>query len=912
VLAALLAVGQGLAREPEGKAAVDALYQRARALRLAGKWQEATRMYEKVVEKAREVFGPDHINTSTLTLNLAGMYQEMGLYRKAEPLYAGTVKALEASKGKDDLDVATALNNLALLYQAMGRCARAESLFERSGKIREAKLGKDHLAVAQSLNNLASLYQDMGLYAKAEARYRRALTIREGKLGKDHLDVAITLNDLASLCQAMHQYDKAEVWFKRTLKIREARLDSNHPDIAAALNNLGLLYRDMGQPARASDLFERSGRIWQARLGEDHPYVATSLNNQALVHADLGQHARAEQLYLRGLKIREGRLGNDHPLVARSLEHLALLYGRTGKANKATRLFDRARRIARRHIAAILPALTGSDKAAFFAGTPARSKLEMALSLALASKDEELLARSASWLLNGKGMDQEGLASALLLVRDSDDADLGKVAGQLLAVREQLARLMLSQPPPGQEKHYLQRSDELTVQEQELSKQLRQAGSKAAVPWVEPADLRKALPAGVAFIDVAHFRLFDFKAKPEKAWRPPHCAAWVTVKNGPVRLVDLGPAEQIDAAIKRFREALHSAGKHIKQHGEEKSEQVLREPLEALSRLVLHPLLPHAGTATRWLVSPDGNLWLIPFEALLLKDGRYAVEKYQISYASSGRYVLPPVPVNVKRSAPLVLADPDFDLVPDRARTTRSPAPVEEESRSLLTTLRLGSVRRLEGTAAEARAIAPSLQAYARAAPRVCLRERALESVFKRTRNPRVLVLSTHGFFLPDQETPRDDRGGVDKVGPGKKWENPLLRCGLLLAGCNNAAKVGDGDDGVLTGLEVVGTDLRGCDLVVLSACDTGLGEVQSGEGVAGLRQAFQLAGAQAVVSTLWQVPDKQSARLMALFFQNLSKGQSKAEALRAAKLKIVEERREDFAAAHPFFWAAFTLTGQP
>jgi CHAT domain-containing protein len=316
------------------------------------------------------------------------------------------------------------------------------------------------------------------------------------------------------------------------------------------------------------------------------------------------------------------------------------------------------------------------------------------------------------------------------------------------------------------------------------------------------------------------------------------------------------------------------------------------------------------------------------------------VEQYEIRYLVSGRDLITrPIAASLKPTTPIVFADPNYDLNQNETKLADDPkgrgggAAKDDAKRDNAKTRdveaaksasALPKVSRLPGTAIEATAIKSSLASYAHGQPIVYTDTRALESTFKSVRRPRVVVLATHGFFLPDQKVSQDtlDNGGESAANErsvpalldadGQPIENPLLRCGLLLAGCNSRTKGQTGsDDGILTGMEIIGTDLRGTELVVLSACETGLGQIHNGEGVAGLRQAFQLAGAQSVVATLWQIPDSDSSAIMSTFFEKLAGGDSKVESLRQAQLARIATLRQRYAAAPPVFWAAFTVTGR-
>ncbi len=851
---------------------------------------------------------------------------EQGKLEQAIPFVEQAVRLAPRAFGPDDLQTADLHNRLGKLYYLTSQFAPAEAQFRHSLRIREGKLGPDHPLVAEAVNNLAIQFLQQGRYAEAEAPLRRALAIQE-RTTPDDTPVADRLDNLAFLLQRLDRNAEATKLFTRALEIRRAKRGEEHIETAQSLRNVAEQLAHDGKPEQARKYFEQSLRIWEAKGGPTHRKVAIGLHDLACLHLRQGRPDEAIPLMERSIKIQRANGGKEDPEVSvgEVLSNLAWAHAARGDWKRAAAAMDEAQRIYLRFVNYSLPAQPESEQLTFLR-TRFQPTVYRGLSLGLAARDDAgVAALSAAWVLNGKGVAHQALAERALLDRDRKDPAARQLVGKLDTVRAEQARLKYQAGGP--EAARARRLAELAETETDLVKQLgeRRGRSRKGDAWVSLESVRKALPEDAVLIEVARFPRMSFKVgdkSPAEEWY----VAWVipAAGKGDVRVVELGPAEEIDDAVWAVRLALQKGLATVARLGEAKAEKQLHGPLDALSRRVIQPLLKHAGPARRWVISPDGELWLVPWAALRLGDGRYVVEGHEVRYAVSGRDLVAKRHT-AKPAVPLVLADPDFDLKPAAAKVAVGPKPARAGVRSGS----LGGMRweRLPGTAAEAKTIGPALQRMAGAKPRVLTGARATESAFKAAASPRVLVLSTHGFFLEDQvASPAEYAAGpggrgivrleqpVRRPRPKKADgppENPLLRCGLVLAGANHPEKAVGADDGYLTGLEIAGADLRGTELVVLSACETGLGQVQQGEGVSGLRQAFQLAGARAVAATLWKVADRETAQLVGAFFDQLARKRPPAAALRAAQLAMIRQRRAASGAAHPYYWAAFTLTGR-
>ncbi|MBE9098235.1 tetratricopeptide repeat protein [filamentous cyanobacterium LEGE 07170] len=873
-----------------------------------GNYAAAEPLYQRSLTIRETALGDTHPDVAISLNNLAELYRLQGNYAAAEPLYQRSLTILETVLGETHPTVATSLNNLALLYQDQGNYVAAEPLYQRALSIYETVLGDTHPDVAQSLNNLAVLYQSQGNYVAAEPLYQRALSIYETVLGDTHPGVAQSLNNLAVLYQDQGNYGAAEPLYQRALSIYETVLGDTHPGVAQSLNNLAGLYQDQGNYAAAEPLYQRSLTIRETVLGETHPDVATSLNNLAGLYQEQGNYVAAEPLYQRSLTILETVLGETHPNVATSLNNLAGLYQEQGNYREALPLFERAAESQETQLELTLTVTSEARRWAYLATLSGETNGLISLAL---QETAEAAPLALTTLLRRKGRVLDVTADSFATLRQQLTPENQALLDELQAIETQRANLVFGEPIEGQAEQLAT----LETRAEELQNTLarRSAEFRAETQPVTLEAVQQQIPADGALVELVRYQPFGAVGAPQERWGEPRYAAYVLFRDGTIRSVDLGDAAALDAQVFAFRDALRNPRSNI---------QPLARELDAM---LMQPIRELTGEATHLLMSPDGALNLIPFSALMDESNTYLAERYTFTYLTSGRDLLRLQRETAPGQGPVLVANPDYGAIPPSPpyqggnQAQRPPYQGGFRGISNQRSSDFGSLNTfapLPGTEEEAAAIAPLLSN-----PLVLDGADATEEALKQVDRPSILHIATHGFFLQDQDclaVPNTRSGreafvdiistdDVDCVPTPRNVENPLLRSGLVFAGVNQRDQFPDGsEDGVLTAQEVAQMNLRGTQLVVLSACETGLGNVVNGGGVYGLRRAFVLAGAESQLMSLWKVDDFGTSELMQGYYERITRGMGRSEALREVQRELLDTG----AYQHPYYWAGFIFSG--
>lgn len=872
---------------PEHQGTANALNNLAALYQASGAYAKAEPLYQRALAIEEKVLGPEHPHTADLLHNLAELCFVTGRYAQALALNQRSLAIQEKVLGPDHPNTLVTLSNLAEVYQATGEYGKAEALLRRALASRKKLLGPEHPDTATALNNLAGLYDATGAYAQAEELYTQALAIRQKVLGPQHPDTAQTLQNLGGLYNATGAYPQAARLFQQALDIREKALGPDHPDTAETLGNLGMAYLSGGAYAKAEPLLQRSLTIREKVYGPEHPLTALMLNNLALVYYGIGAYAKAEPLYQRAIKINENSLGAAHERTASYLDNLALLYEAMGAYAKAEPLYEQTQAIDEKNIQRFL--LGGSEargRAYLQQRMPTTTPAKVSLSLANPT------ARSATIglisVLQYKGRELDAASGSAARLRRSVAPQDRALLERLSSVAQELSTLTFSPPTNLSPVVLKERLGALSQQQDNLQAQLASRSSQV-LPSSAPVTLdniRRALPGDAMLVEWFRYVPVDPKKNLNS---PPKYIAFLLKKKGEPLAVDLGAAQAIDDLVREYRRAI-----------KDPSTTYYADVAKELSDKLIKPLSQYLVPGAHLLLSPDGELTRVPFAALVDDRGDYLVQHFELTYLTSGRDLLRVGAQPKPQSSPVLLANPSYGQplkAPARAATDVVAARSSEMDRSALV------FAPLPGTSQEAAALQSLLKLDAQ---HVLTGERATEEHLRMLHGPRILHLATHAFFLqdPDVATVRRARQN-DAYAQLPLGENPLLREGLALAGAN-LRRSGAKDDGILTAAEVAQLDLVGTQLVVLSACETGLGTIQAGDGVYGLPRALVLAGAQAQLVSLWKVADNATQALMVDYYQRLLKGEGRSAALREAQRAMMASP----ARRHPYFWAAFSFIG--
>lgn len=917
----------------------------------AGDYDRAVTLLQQALAIRKRVLALDHPDCVETLNELAHACYRRGDFAQAEPLWQEALAILERIHFKTSLAYADILNNLGLIYEALRDFDRAQTTFQDVLEVCRQAGEPNSPDPLTGQHELPRRYQTMLAEFDISGAYRDDNITRPPPPQPPKPPVPAYLNNMAMLFKARGDRRRAESLMRQVLgAIQAQKVDElipmmreikdnvvraehdamNDPKYATAASNLGVLYEMSGELDKAEPLLQFAAQERKREYGESHPKYALALNNLGYFYYLRGDRDRAHRYWEQALAIRTASLGEANPQTHSSEANVALLDTLAGHADQAATRLHSLLANAQRTLEAT--AATQSERQQLVLLPHLRNFLNQYLSLipAGAVSAEDAYAEVLRW----KGIvfaRQRQIREQRALASSAPHSDVAQLFRDLEETARQLGTLAL-----GTEDfrgNLRKEIDRLTQKQERLEAELSRRSSEYqalhAVAHLSPRQLQESLPKDTALVDfLVYRRLLPPKDGKGQAASESHVLAFVVRNASPIAAVDLGPEEPIADAIERWRT---TSVKRTRAEGSD-------DPGIVLRRLLWEPLQSYLQDTHTVLVSPDGVLARLPFAALPgSKPGSYLIEETSVAVLA-----VPQLLPELQKSRAAPAAHDSLVLVGNVDFGADAGTPVASTRGSTLTSFGTklpAAFKALPGTRDEVTAVR---KVYESSHPSGRVHELqgagATESAFRQQAVAcRFLHVATHGFFLPAQPAAgvavastmneATDVLGDDLLKSSQVVTDPQLSCGIVLAGANRPVVPGH-DDGILTALEMANLDLSGVDLAVLSACETGLGKLEAGEGVLGLQRALQVAGAGTVIGTLWQIPDEPTRVLMEDFYRNLwDKKLPRLEALRQAQLWMLREGKghggvqrgleavddagpDQSGRLPPYYWAAFILSG--
>ncbi|WP_435158079.1 CHAT domain-containing protein [Haladaptatus sp. DFWS20] len=853
-----------------------------------GNFEQAESLFLESIKMSSEFNSFHNPTVETATGNLANLYFNKGEYKRAEKQYRQLIRNWEKTERKS-VDYGIDLSNFAQLYLMMGDSSTALEYFQKALDIHVELLGENHPICATDLHNIAITYINDSRYQNphvSEYIFKKSIKIKKKILGPYHPSIAETLSQLAYVYYSQNKLSKAEICLERAYMIQKRFKGDRHPyhqDTAKIISALSYVKFDLMNRDRWWDIFSKYESWSQEPNLDDHQASYQGLYHRLGIGEALPQEVNQESKRLAklALEIEREVFGNDHQNVAWSLIHLARISALEKNQREAVEYLKEAVLILNKNISQILSIQSDEKRLSYLESNKIATDQVIWLSINYLLDNRDALSAVYDLVLHRKGIATEASKLQRTAILAGRYPHLTFKLQKLNKISDQIA-LKTFQGPKNESTVEYQNTlkeweEEKYELDAELSREIVEKELDDSFFNLNPITISGALPPKTILLEFVEYESINDRQYVVFVVDPDSSEL--------IKAIPLGEADSIDELIRKYLEGTYT-GNSLLQNLFQVYGIRLREK-------IFDPI--NINGCERIIIAPDSDLHTLPFE-ILPDEKEYLIDSYKISYLNTGRELLPAKNSSPSTpSKPLVIGAPNYNLGLNTSPKIESDNPWQTINMIF---------KPLSGAKKEADKIAKLLHTDK------IVGNDAREKEFKQILSPKqisshqgspqIIHIATHGFYLPIEDFPGKEHRII--------MSSPMLRSGLAFAGANTVLQGSFPDkelgDGLLSAEEILWLDLLETELVVLSACGSGLGDRQVGEGIFGLRRAFILSGVGVLVMTLWPIDDKITQKLLVEFYENLKTGVIPTDALRSAQLKIKSEHPA------PLHWGAFICQG--